>query len=1476
MAKQRLVDFRGGINEKVSPHMIGDSQGQNAVDIDFSTVRLEGRNTIDTTNSASGSFLYDPGDGVTDPRFVSIYPTDTTGTPSPYIEYSSDFAVWNRDLYVAKGAPVKHDSSGNLVAVASSDHTGQTVRFLDGATTAQTLSFNAPSAVTATLSDANYTTIIVPALDEIPAAAGSGQTGIVTTGATNTSNYSVINYQLIPTYSQYGTEQVAAGGRTIYRKSGATTDYYIGGTGSSSFTGEVSGYFYTRSNDSIQSSTIGVHTSNMSTFSMTSTGGVDTGRNFVQGNAHGVTQNGVQFYSYSSSLGSNLYGQAYSIANSPIVTGTPSQTFVGVNFGPGAVTTSNYTQLNGTSLTYSFNSSNWRDSDFRTGTSTQYFNRYSGSNGTIYYAPQNSTTINGVALTANNFYTQSGGGTSSQPQSEYVRLRWDRNTIASLPYSSFNTHQRYVQKWTSGALNLFVSRTQGTYPYGTIYISTNYGSASGRAGVWLGTTSLQYFQCWANGKFFAMQSNGDLQQYNLSTGSVIANTYMSNADVLNIVWFRCRGLSGNNGGFSTNTLNFYITNVSNTATYYDFLEQDDGLGTAKWYSSGGTLLFTQTNLTSGMYNDTVGYTDSSGWKYTIPNWQTVTPSTVEPTGVPNRNWDRVTQMYEYASGETRNKTITVNVDYTYSAHTRSESQTSYWTYPTQQATATRYSFPSNMTYSVWSDTIPAGTVIPATDAFTYDDARTKIYQRNTSSGTPTVINDESRGNNWLGQGRAFSGADAASAYGYFLKTVRGSNNLPTLSNAEIRATPSGTDVMTGDALHTPQRINFTITDPTDQSGAPDAYRLYRKDNGGTVDLGYIKPSRLNSTAYSTDISFSFNSTNKTVTISNLLTASKYRIKWWAYQQSRVSSITVGSGSANTAIAAKSNTTGFSFDGSSSIVIQLATSPSGDVRMFACDFWLEESVLPGPDAASLLDDTFAVIKCYDVLHDTAYDQLDADNDGTPDDVAQTIQGTSDFLDLFAANLLNDGLGSSSAVSAPDYCKFFKESNNFFFAVGTSFTTNTLYGGSGNTNKKGSYLFVSEYNDPTTWYASGYVQFDSEITGLHTYPGEMIVWTENGTYRVTGSRYDQMRKTKLATTEGMPEGQHRTAVLVNNYLVWMSQSGICVYDGRGVANLTRGRFNDFGFTDAQKRHAKYDLSDAVGTALHAGQYEGIYYLVGSDEAGFAVDFNLEGFPVSRVDLKEGAAENTTTPPVLFYNPRENQLLSRRGRIAEGSGNNTWTYKTREFDGGAFGSLKLVKSVVVNGSGSGKIQVYLDGQPAFLDNAFKFDLAGQTYLIKSVPDQLLQTQFEFYYNGTVIRSKGGSYVPDTANNESGDIAEGATWSIDAGVAPDANGPAWNVTFESTPSHTDTHSTGSGNTAINWTNTYYAVKNNLLVNVPLDVSIDYSPNNSTQPARIYVPASPTNNTYKVPIVDVWSIEVIDWNGKIDWIDTEYEMVST
>ena len=1424
MAKQRLVDFRGGINEKVSPHMIGDTQGQDAVDLDFSTVRLEGRDSLNASDSASGSFLYDVGDG-TDPISVSIYPSDsdTQADFNPYIQYASDFAVWNRDLYVAMGAPVVIDSTTNsLRSVVSTDHAGDTIRYLDGVGSAATpLSFLPPSAVTVTVTD-NWNTLLVPTIPEVSAPAGSGQTGIVTNNTiTTASDFSTIS---LSTFSSFGitytlssgTEEEAAGGRTYYTKGTGTTKYYEGGSGTSTFTNETTGYLYTRSYDVPATGLPGTYTSvstaNNQEFSTTSTGAIDTSWNFNQSSTvHGVDANNVEYYVYTSShpdvSGQTLYGKADTVANfnTPIVSGTPSARTAGVSFS-GTVTESNYTslgtaanpyyRLNGATVPYYelYGTSPYTWSDSRTGTSSQVFRRYSDNLGTVYYAPQSSLQSPYTGLTVGNFYTQSGGGTTGGNSVT------DPNTTGT--YDAAN----YYWDWTETTETLW----DDYYSAGQYYAETG----------WDATNSLYYVTFYYNGTAVSTATSPYLPLDYVSSGqslfeSGVANGTYSRPTVSDPTYGTVSlFLKGFNSYSGSHTTRYLYSN--NPYGYFWYVNPSQGNGTYPLIGvvENGTLTFSfygPSTTTSYTYNNRVYYRGQNAYgpdingftsyyiglpqdkdyyniKGTYPSgevnyvWNGVNKGTQTGVTYANANTsiavtdtigsDSLTVTYRRGSNQqvtssTQNKfsiyrtytTPVVNADYTYTVHTRSEALEPYNIYPTTQAQARKYAFPTNMTYSVWSDTLPTISSIPSTPAFYYDDARSEIYQKNTSSGTPATINDESRGDNWLGEGRAFSGPNSASSYGYFLKSVRGSAGLPTLSNLEVRATLSGTDVMQTDALHSPQRINFAITSPSDnsaQGGEPDAYRLYRKDNNGTVDLGYIKPSRLN-TAYTTDIAFSFNSTNKQITISNLLSTKTYRLKWWAYQQSRVSGITFNG--STTSYSSKSNTTGVTIENpTTSVVVQLATSPNGDTKMYACDFWLEESILAGSDANSLLDDTFATVKCYDVLYDIADSSISGDTNNT-------VQGTSDFLDLFASSLLSDGLGNSSTVgNAPDYCKFLKESNNFFFAVGTNLTDASLYGG---TNKKGSFLFISEYNDPTTWHSTGYLQFDSEITGLHTYPGELIVWTSNGTYRVTGSRYDQMRKTKLATTEGMPDGQHRTATLVNNYLVWLSQSGICIYDGRGVTNLTRGRFESFGFTEAQKR-CIYDLDSAdYGTGLHAGQYDGVYYLLGSDETGYSVDFNLEGFPITKVDLKEGGTTTTTDVPVLLYNPSSNRLLSRRGRVAQGSGKRPWTYKTREFDGGAFGSLKLVKSVLVNGTGSGTIQVYLDNTSVF--------------------------------------------------------------------------------------------SGSGQS----------------------VSIDYTPNSSDQPARIYLPAKIVDSSdnsripYRVPIADVWSVEITNWSGQIDWIDTEYEIVS-
>jgi hypothetical protein len=704
----------------------------------------------------------------------------------------------------------------------------------------------------------------------------------------------------------------------------------------------------------------------------------------------------------------------------------------------------------------------------------------------------------------------------------------------------------------------------------------------------------------------------------------------------------------------------------------------------------------------------------------------------------------------YYGLQQRTGTTTTYTNNTYSVHNYSQS------------------FAATYTYSNITDTIPSTPTIPDTPAFTYDDARSKLYLEYASTNdVGAEPADSARGANWLAQNRAFSLTD----HGYYLRTVRESTNLPQLSSNYTKADLATNNTFVLDSnysfVNTPQRLNFTIALPSDHNTTDSngntlnsvtplvGFKLERRDNTATVDLGYIAPEAVFASLQSrTAVGFSYSTSTNQVTLSNLEASAEYRIKFQAYQDTYVQ---VGGNAA-----AKINTTGISWgDGNSTgasavptitLIAQTATTPNPGAgkRYLAADFWLEKKIIVGADNSSDSDDVYATIRCFDLFDRNG----NAVNTGV-------IAGTSDYLDVFATGTSSgSGLSTNSQTGVPNYLTMLEEANNFFFAVGSDNTAPNRYGTSA-VNKSDSFLFVSEYNNPRNWPLTGYVEFEGSITGMHSYPGELIVWTGFGVYRVTGSRYDQMRKSKLATTEGLPKGQHRTIAQVGQYLVWVSQSGICAYNGEAVINITRGRLGNLGL--------------GTGSQLHAAQFEDVYYVVDDTETGYAVDFSLTGFPITRIDLKEGAtggiSNNALTPaqirpPVLVYRSSVNQLYSRRGVIQGSSTRNAFTYKTREFDGGAYGSLKLVRHVTVNGAGNGTVQIYLDGKPVFYNNA----------------------------------------TPPVAT-------------------------------------------------------------------PVTVAIESG--NRSEPARVYLPTTNTANTmYGLPVADTWSVELA-WDGQIDWIDTEYEVLS-
>ena len=248
------------------------------------------------------------------------------------------------------------------------------------------------------------------------------------------------------------------------------------------------------------------------------------------------------------------------------------------------------------------------------------------------------------------------------------------------------------------------------------------------------------------------------------------------------------------------------------------------------------------------------------------------------------------------------------------------------------------------------------------------------------------------------------------------------------------------------------------------------------------------------------------------------------------------------------------------------------------------------------------------------------------------------------------------------------------------------------------------------------------------------------------------------------------------------------------------------------------------------------------------------------------------NLISNGVLHYVPSRNKLYSRHGFVEGSTDRNTFDYKTREFDGGAFGSLKLVKNVTVNGSGSGKVQVYLDGSPAIFDpvdtnfiytaQGFNYQgLAGwHSYFVDTDTFfELGHTEAKIYYQGSVIVTIQGSNY-----NFSG--FSGQLLQNNEVIYTHTNGDQYIIAATYTDSRTPSVPGGGGNSLY-----YYGYKR-ILFGKEISLATGYG---NDQPARVYLPASQSNNPYGLSVADVWSVEITNWNGKIDWIDTEYEVLT-
>ena len=175
------------------------------------------------------------------------------------------------------------------------------------------------------------------------------------------------------------------------------------------------------------------------------------------------------------------------------------------------------------------------------------------------------------------------------------------------------------------------------------------------------------------------------------------------------------------------------------------------------------------------------------------------------------------------------------------------------------------------------------------------------------------------------------------------------------------------------------------------------------------------------------------------------------------------------------------------------------------------------------------------------------------------------GCGTFIDFTPPRALIEIEPIQEPTKIPYNLKHLTEFNNFFMgAVDTR-------------------LYISNYAKPNNFAIDGYLDFDGQITGLASRGGEAVVFTEFGVFRVYGNAHNEMRKVQVPTVHGVPVGGHNSITKIKDSVIYVSHSGICLFDGRAVSVLTDDLVQSF-------TNPSSNISENIG-----GVVDDVYYLL-----------------------------------------------------------------------------------------------------------------------------------------------------------------------------------------------------------------------------------------------------------------------------------------
>jgi hypothetical protein len=99
-----------------------------------------------------------------------------------------------------------------------------------------------------------------------------------------------------------------------------------------------------------------------------------------------------------------------------------------------------------------------------------------------------------------------------------------------------------------------------------------------------------------------------------------------------------------------------------------------------------------------------------------------------------------------------------------------------------------------------------------------------------------------------------------------------------------------------------------------------------------------------------------------------------------------------------------------------------------------------------------------------------------------------------------------------------------------------------------------LYFSEIFNCHAWNPSNWISFDDNITGIVNEFQGLLVFTRNRVYKVVGNDISTIEKMEIPTHQGCVN--YRTCATLSNAPIWLSNDGLCMWDGQSVKLISYG--------------------------------------------------------------------------------------------------------------------------------------------------------------------------------------------------------------------------------------------------------------------------------------------------------------------------------